>query len=104
MAAADYFLVRRGQGSAWDFTRGRREQRGWEEHAAFMDGLAAEGFVLLGGPVGADVDRGDVLLVVAAEGEAEARTRLAEDPWEGELLFTRSVELWRVWLRSAQGG
>jgi hypothetical protein len=103
MAAPDYFLVRRGQGTSWDFERGRREQQGWDEHAAFMDGLAAAGFVVLGGPVGADVDRGDVLLVVAAEDEAAVRARLAEDPWEGDLLFTRSVDPWRVWLRAAGG-
>ncbi len=103
MAAPDYFLVERGQGPDWDFTRGRREQRGWDEHAAFMEALAGEGCVVLGGPVGADVDRGVVLLVLAAESEAEARARLAEDPWEGDLLFTRSVEPWRVWLRAPDG-
>jgi uncharacterized protein YciI len=103
MAAPDYFLARRGQGPGWDFELGRRDQRGWEEHAAFMDALVADGFVVLGGPKGADVDRGDVLPVVAAEDEAAVRARLAEDPWEGDLLFTRSVEPWRVWLRASAG-
>jgi hypothetical protein len=49
---ADLYLVERGKGPAWDHARGRREQAGWDEHAAFMDGLVEEGFVVLGGPVG----------------------------------------------------
>ena len=36
----------------WDHSRARREQAGWSEHAAFMDALAEEGFVVLGGPIG----------------------------------------------------
>ena len=49
---ADYFLVTRVRGPAWDYARARREQPGWAEHAAFMDALVEEGFVVLGGPVG----------------------------------------------------
>ncbi|HEX2506133.1 MAG TPA: hypothetical protein VHK22_08005 [Gaiellaceae bacterium] len=100
MAAPDYYLVRRSQGAAWDSTRGRREQAGWDEHADFMDGLAAEGFVVLGGPAGPDVDRGDALLLVSATDQDEVRARLVEDPWEGDMLVTRSVEPWHVWLRA----
>ncbi len=42
-----------------------------------MDALAAEGFVLLGGPVG-EGDGDDVLLVVEAADEATIRARLAD--------------------------
>jgi hypothetical protein len=49
---ADYFLVERAKGPAWDHTRARREQEGWDANAAFMDALAEEGFVILGGPIG----------------------------------------------------
>jgi hypothetical protein len=49
---ADYYLVERAKGPAWDHSRERREQAGWDEHAAFMDALADEGFVVLGGPIG----------------------------------------------------
>jgi hypothetical protein len=62
----DYFLVRETCGPAWDHTRGRREQDGWDEHAVFMDKLVEDGFVFLGGPIG-DVNSGDPLLVVEAE-------------------------------------
>ncbi len=96
---ADYFLVTRAWGPAWDPTRPRREQDGWDEHAAFMDALVEDGFVVLGGPVG-DVDTGRALLVVAAESEDVIRERLAGDPWPEDLLTIESIEPWSVWLRS----
>jgi len=94
---ADYFLVARVRGPAWDHGRARREQLGWDEHAAFMDALVAEGFVVLGGPVG-EGDGQEALLVVDAAGEAEVRARLAGDPWGEDMLVTESVRPWRVWL------
>jgi hypothetical protein len=96
---ANYFLVTRAWGPAWDPSRARREQRGWDEHAAFMDALVADGFVVLGGPVG-DVETGRALLVVRAESEEAVRERLAGDPWPEDLLTIESVEPWTVWLRS----
>jgi uncharacterized protein len=95
---ADYFLVKLARGPAWDHARRRREQEGWDEHAAFMDALTEEGIVILGGPVGED-DGEDVLLVVDVESEEAIRTRLAEDPWARDLLTIESVEPWSVWLR-----
>ena len=94
---ADYFLVTRAWGPAWDPSRPRREQDGWDEHAAFMDSLVEDGFVVLGGPVG-DVDTGRALLVVRAESEDVVRDRLAGDPWPAGLLTVESVELWSLWL------
>jgi uncharacterized protein YciI len=96
---ADYYLVRRAKGTAWDHGRRRREQDGWDEHAAFMDALAEEGFVILGGPVG-EGDGEDTMAVVDAESEAAIRTRLAEDPWGEDMLTITSVEPWSVWLRA----
>jgi uncharacterized protein YciI len=96
---ADYYLVERGKGPAWDHSRGRREQRGWEEHAAFMDALADEGFVVLGGPVG-EGDGDAVLLVIDADSEDEIRARLAEDPWPEELLTIEKIRPWSVLLRA----
>ena len=92
-----YFLVARVRGRAWDQGRARREQPGWDEHAAFMDALVAEGVVLLGGPVG-EGDGEEALLVVDAESEAEVRARLAADPWGEDMLVTESVRPWSVWL------
>jgi hypothetical protein len=93
------WLVTRAKGPAWDHSRGRREQDGWYEHADFMDGLAAEGFVVLGGPVG-EGDGDDVLLVCDAPDEATTRERLAGDPWPEELLRTERVRPWTVLLRA----
>jgi uncharacterized protein YciI len=94
---ARYFLVARGRGPAWDRNRRRREQQGWDEHAAFMDALVEEGFVVLGGPVG-EGDGEEALLVVDADTEAQVRARLADDPWGQDMLVTESVRPWSVWL------
>ena len=98
---ADYYLVRQARGPAWDHSRLRREQAGWEEHAAFMDALAEEGVLLLGGPVG-EGDGDDALLVVKLDSEAAIRARLAADPWMNEVLTIKSVEPWTVWLRGPE--
>jgi uncharacterized protein YciI len=96
---ADYFLVERGKGPAWDHSLGRREQEGWEEHAAFMDDLAEEGVILLGGPIG-EGDGDNTLLVFDAADESEVRARLAGDPWPEELLTIESIRPWSIWLRA----
>jgi uncharacterized protein YciI len=98
-AVADYFLVERAKGSAWDHSKRRREQAGWDAHAAFMDALAEEGFVVLGGPIG-DGDGDNALMIVDAESEAAVRARLADDPWQEDMLITESVRAWSVWLRA----
>lgn len=97
-----YFLVTRAQGRSWDRSRLRREQVGWDEHAAFMDGLLADGFVVLGGPVG-EGDGHSTLLVVEAESDAEVRARLAEDPWGEDMLATESIDPWSIFLRRGPG-
>jgi uncharacterized protein YciI len=92
---------RQGRGPTWDRTRPRRAQDGWAEHAAFMDALAERGTVLLGGPLGDDVNTGDVLLVASADDEATVRAALAADPRNGAVLTIKSVERWSLWLRSS---
>jgi uncharacterized protein YciI len=99
---ADYYLVRRARGPAWDHSRPRREQDGWDEHAAFMDELVDEGVIVLGGPVG-EGDGEDALLVVDLESDAAVRARLASDPWGEDMLRTASVEPWTVFLRARAG-
>ena len=95
---AGYYLVFRGKGPSWDRAKGRREQEGWPEHAAFMDDLVEDGFVVLGGPVG-EGEGEDTLQVVEAESEEDVRARLTEDPWGEDMLVTKSVQPWQVWLR-----
>lgn len=85
-------------GPGWDGSRPIREQRGWDAHAAFMDELVDDGFVIIGGPLG---DHSRALLAVEAPGEAAVRDRLAADPWAaGDLLRVGSVEPWALWLDS----
>ena len=100
---AGYYLVERGKGPAWDHSRARREQSGWEEHAAFMDALVEERFVLLGGPIG-EGDGENTLLIVEGEDEAAIRARLAEDPWPLDLLTIESIRPWSVWLGAVNRG
>ena len=87
------FAVIRERGPGWDRSRDLEEQEGWDDHAAFMDGLADEGFVVVGGPLG---DGTDTLLIVEADGEATVRERLAPDPWGAEMLRIRLIEPWQI--------
>jgi uncharacterized protein YciI len=96
----DYFLVERGKGPLWNRSRGRREQDGWDEHAAFMDALVDEGFIVLGGPIGEGDEGDNTLLVIDADNEAAVRARLREDPWPEEMLTIESIRPWTVWLRA----
>jgi uncharacterized protein YciI len=91
-----FFALTMVHGPNWDASRSRREQDAWDEHAAFMDELADEGFVVLGGPVG-DGER--VLLVVEAADEREIEARLADDPWAPTgILRIGAIEPWTIWL------
>jgi uncharacterized protein YciI len=83
-------------GPGWDRSRPRREQDGWDEHAAFMDELVDDGFVIMGGPIG---DGEQVLLAVEAADEREIEARLADDPWMPPgVLRIGSIEPWSIWL------
>jgi hypothetical protein len=44
------FAVTRSRGAGWDASRPMEEQKGWRQHADFMNALHEERFVLLGGP------------------------------------------------------
>jgi uncharacterized protein YciI len=96
---ADYLLVEYGRGPAWDPSRRRREQSGWDQHAAFMDALTGEGLVVLGGPIGEE-DGEKVLVVVRGDDEAAVRARLDADPWLGGILTIASLRPWTIWLRA----
>jgi hypothetical protein len=92
-----YFALIEDCGPAWDPSRERRQQDGWSEHAAFMDGLVEDGFIVLGGPIG---DGRKVMLLVEAQDEREIRDRLAADPWLPGVLEIESIERWSLWLGS----
>lgn len=84
------FAVTNSRGAGWDDSCPMEEQDDWRSHAAFMDALVAEGFVLLGGPL---EGTRDVLLIVRANDAQEITSRLSADPWvvKGLLVATRIV-------------
>ena len=92
-----YFLVRQARGPGWDPSRGRREQSGWNDHAAFIDRLSQAGKIPLGGPVG-DIDGQHAVLVVHAASEDDAHAMFADDPWMDTILRIEHVEPWTLWI------
>jgi uncharacterized protein len=98
------FAVRLVHGPGWDASRSIRTQDGWDEHAAFMDGLVEDGFIIVGGPVGAGDPPEETLHAVEAADEDEIRARLARDPWaRAGLLRVGSIEPWALWLDRRPG-
>ena len=94
------FLVTRSHGPGWDGSRNLEEQREWQEHAEFMEALARDGVVILGGVL---LDTLDALLVVRASSKADVEARLAGDPWvRSEILRTTGLQEWQVRLGSLQ--
>jgi hypothetical protein len=64
----------------------------------FMDALADEHFVILGGPLG-NYRRHRAMLVLDAANETVLRKRLAEDPWMRDgVLRTIEIYPWEVLL------
>jgi uncharacterized protein YciI len=99
--AVTYYAVLRERGENWDARLPMRQQEQWEKHAAFMDALADNRFVILGGPLGDREEK--FLLIIAAEGEQAIEVRLADDPWTPlRLLRTASVECWEILLDARQ--
>jgi uncharacterized protein len=93
------FAVRTARGAHWDDARDNREQAYWDEHAAFMDGLAEKGVVILGGPVDSDDPEDIVLLAVEAADEEAVCAAFAPDPWMTHGIFRlKDVRRWTIWL------
>jgi hypothetical protein len=88
-----FLVILRQSGPEWRPGRPLDEQPGWEGHAAYMDRLVEEGFIVLGGPVG---DDRRVAEVVEAASAAKVRERLRRDPWSGSHLVVESVDRWTV--------
>jgi uncharacterized protein len=90
------FVVISSAGPNRDLSKGTREQPLWEDHAAFIDQLVADGFILMGGPL---VDENGAMLIVNAGNEAEVREKLKCDPWfEGGILKLESVKRWEIFI------
>jgi uncharacterized protein len=90
------FVAISSAGPNRDPSKGTREQPFWDEHAAFIDQLVAEGFVFMGGPL---VDEGGSLLIVNGEDENEVREKLKNDPWRDQgILKLESIKRWQIFI------
>ena len=92
------FAVTREAGPSWTEGKGAFEQPAVNDHAAFMNQLAEDGFVLFAGPLaGSEHDRIRVLLIAQAASETDVHRRLADDPWQRtQRVVTTSVEPWNL--------
>jgi uncharacterized protein YciI len=94
------FMAFSSVGPNRDPAKGTREQPFWDEHAAFIDQLVDEGFVLMGGPLldEAGMPQG-ALLIVNAGDENEVREKLKNDPWfQRGILKLESVKRWQIFI------
>ena len=90
------FLAFSSAGPNRDFSKDTRQQPFWDEHAAFIDQLVEDGFILMGGPL---VDEGGSLLIINAEDESEVKEALKNDPWmQHGILKLESVKRWQIFV------
>ncbi|HEY1750069.1 MAG TPA: YciI family protein [Caulobacteraceae bacterium] len=98
---SQWYAVIRTRGPGWDFARPMREQPLWNEHAAFTDGLEAEGLIRLAGPL-EDSDQ-DVLLIMRGDSPEALEARLSQDPWcPADMIKTTRISPWRVLVGSLE--
>src|SRR2546430_17614362 len=86
-----FLVVRRRSGPEYDHSKPLEEQSCWDEHAAFMDALVDDGFIVLGGVLGDEVRTAHA---VEAESEDAIRERLARDPRSGSHPGGDSIDQW----------
>jgi uncharacterized protein YciI len=90
------FVVISSAGPNRGLSKGTREQPLWDEHAAFIDKLVADGFISMGGPF---VEEGGSMLIVNADDESEVREKLKSDPWiKHGILKLESVKRWEIFI------
>ena len=69
-----------------------RDQKGWTEHAEFMDALEAEHFFVLGGPL-RNYSKHRAMLIVNAPNEQELRRRLEAGPGCARVCYELSTSI-----------
>ena len=87
-------------GPNWEPALPLEQQSGWPAHAAFMDGLVEDGFIILGGPL---ADEHRVVHAVEAESEEAVRATFARDPWSETHLHVDTIERWTLRLDGRSG-
>ena len=90
------FLAFSSAGPNRDFSKDTREQALWNEHAAFIDQLVEDGFILMGGPL---IDEAGSLFILDANNENEVRDKLENDPWmQHGILKLESIKRWQIFI------
>ena len=94
------FVVVSSVGPNRDRLKRTREQPFWDEHAAFIDQLVEDGFILMGGPlVGRDGLPQGAVLIVDGQDETEVTEKLKDDPWfKRGILKLESVKRWEIFI------
>lgn len=92
-----HYAVIREAGPGW-IEGGIAAQPDTADHAAFMNALADQRFVVFAGPLaGTENGRLRALLIMNADNEDEVRRRLADDPWtRTDRLAITSIEPWNL--------
>jgi hypothetical protein len=80
-------------GPRWDSSLPLEQQSDFAAHAAFVDGLVEEGFIVLGGPL---ADEFRVVEAIDAESVGTVRAALARDPWSETHLQIESITPWTI--------
>ena len=95
-----FLVILRRSGPEYDHSKPLEEQSGWLDHAAFMDGLVDDGFIVLGGVLGDELRTAHA---VESPSEDEVRGRFARDPWSGSHLVVDSIDPWTIRLDARAG-
>jgi uncharacterized protein YciI len=88
-----FLVILRQSGQEFDRARPLEEQSRWSEHAAYMDALVDDGFIVLGGPLAGD---GRIAHAVEAASPEAVRETLGRDPWSETHLRVESIEPWTI--------
>src|SRR5947208_2021792 len=94
-----FHVVTTRSGPEWQAGKPLEQQTGWEEHAAFMDALVDDGFLVLGGPL---EDEHRVVHAIEADSAEAIRATLARDPWSESHLVIESIDAWTIRLDGRQ--
>ena len=96
MQAKRTFVLSASAGPAWIPGKTSREQPFWDEHAAFMDRLFADGMVVMGVPY---ADMRGTMVILEASHEEQVYAVFKDDPFVTQgVLRIESVREWLVFL------
>jgi hypothetical protein len=96
-----FLVILRRSGPDYDLAKPLEEQSRWREHAAFMDRLVDDGFIVLGGPLSDEVRTAQA---VQAASEDEVRATFGRDPWSGSHLVIDTIDPWTIRLARRELG